>query len=151
MGGTDGARSLASSEIFDPVSGTVSAGPSLLQARAGHISATVMDHRVVVAGGTNGSTDLASAEFYSESSSQFLPLNASLTIPRQDAFAILIPGSGLVLIAGGEGGGQALSDTELFDPGIFTDDQLNEVFRQQIREWDSYFDFGLIGTHFALN
>lgn len=117
IGGSDGVNSLDSAEIYDPASGTVSPASSLLQARAGHITATLMDRRILVAGGANGKTELATAEIYSESTKQFSLLNAALTIPRQDAFAIVIPGNGLVLIGGGEGGGQALPDTELFDAG----------------------------------
>ena len=116
IGGTDGSRSLASTEIFDPLSNMVGSGPSLHESRAGHITATLIDGRVLVAGGTNGSLDLGSGEIYSESTNQFSPLSSTLTIPRQNAFAIAIPGTGLVLIGGGEANGQALPDTELFDP-----------------------------------
>ena len=116
IGGTDGANSLGSTEIFDPATSTVSSGSPLVEARAGHVTATLLDGRVLVAAGASGAIELASAEIYSEATNSFSPLNAALTIARQDAFATVIPGSGLVLIGGGTGGGQPLPDTELFDP-----------------------------------
>jgi hypothetical protein len=117
IGGADSSKCLASTEVFDPVAATVTLAAPMSQVRAGHATVTLMDRRMLVAGGTSCSDELASAEVYSESSGLFTRLDASLTIPRQNAFAILIPGSGLVLIGGGERGGQALADTELFDPG----------------------------------
>ena len=116
IGGTDGSASLASTEIFDPFYGTIAPGPSLAAARSSHFSVTLDDRRVLVAGGADANGELASGEIFSESAGTFSPLASFLTIPRQNAFATLIPGSGLVLIGGGENAGQAIPDTELFVP-----------------------------------
>ena len=61
---TDGVV-LQSAAIFDPETNTVAPLSTSLQARASNASATtLLDGRVLMAGGSNGAADLASAEIY---------------------------------------------------------------------------------------
>src|ERR1051326_704216 len=66
----DGGQSAASasSEIFDPVTGTSSDAGALSVARAGASATTLFDGRIAVIGGNDGSNDLASAEIYDPAS-----------------------------------------------------------------------------------
>src|SRR5688572_22861811 len=54
----------ATTEIVDPVAGTVKAGPALATARAGHSATTLGDGRVLLAGGWNAGGVLRSAELF---------------------------------------------------------------------------------------
>lgn len=54
-GGYDSGAFLKSTEVFDTVAETWSSGPDLADVRAGHISVTLQDGRILVAGGYFGS------------------------------------------------------------------------------------------------
>ncbi len=94
---------LGSSDIYDPNSGVVSPGPTLTTARSRHSATTQLDGRVVVIGGSNGSTDLASIEVFDPSvGGNFAPVSASLATPRSGHFAFLLPKNNEVLVGGGQ-------------------------------------------------
>jgi hypothetical protein len=96
----------------------VKTGP-LNTARSGHVAALLGNGKVLVAGGQNGSTTLASAELYDPSSGVWSttgPLNTG----RYQATATLLP-NGRVLIVGGTVSGTAgLTSAELYDPAAGT-------------------------------
>jgi hypothetical protein len=67
MGGItveDSAIPLASAELYDPTTGTFSPTGSMTAARNSATATLLSDGRVLIAGGNDGSADLASAELY---------------------------------------------------------------------------------------
>jgi len=130
VGGTtvaaDGStQTLASTEIFDPMAGIVTAGPSLITARSGHSATTALDGRVVVIGGTNpalaangAAAELASAEIFDPSATTpaFTQSASQLATARTGHLAFLLPNNANVLIVGGTAAGAQLSSVELYTP-----------------------------------
>ncbi|MGH6631373.1 MAG: Kelch repeat-containing protein, partial [Burkholderiales bacterium] len=114
IGGSDGAdpsSPLASSEIYDPADGSVSAGPSLSSPRSGLSVTRLLDGKVLIAGGSNGEAGLASTEIYNPADGSF-SAGAPLSAPRRGHSAILLPNNNSVLIAGGSSAGSDLSSAE---------------------------------------
>jgi hypothetical protein len=115
-GGTGAAGPLSSTEIFDPRDFSLVAGPRLSTPRAGHSAVRLDDGRVLVAGGFDGDKETDTAEMLAPPGDAWVALDAHLNTGRRDHLAILIPGNGGVLIAGGLKDGQPLGATELFLP-----------------------------------
>jgi hypothetical protein len=94
-------RSHASAELFDPVSGTLSATGPLNEARTGHTATLLQDGSVLVVAGYNiDSGVLTSTEIYDPHTGTF---RTSARIPgdgRKDHTATLLP-DGNVLVVGG--------------------------------------------------
>ena len=86
----NGTGPLASSDIYDPSTGSVSAGPAMSTARQGLSATTQLDGKVFVAGGNNGSVDLASTEVYDPAAGKFA-VSANLATARQGHQAFLLP------------------------------------------------------------
>ena len=116
MGVGQGAASIPVSltEIYDPVANTVTAGPSLNTARFAHTATTLVDNTILIAGGNNGSADLASIEIFDPAAGKMATASATLATPRSGQVALLLPNNGGVLIAGGTSAGTALASTELY-------------------------------------
>lgn len=113
--GTDPGAPVASVELFDPVTGAVSAGPAMSTARAAHTATRLPDGRVVVAGGgswqvftpgTPGAPDAWSSAHALERSRSS---HAAVLLPDYDG-----PGAHAVLVIGGAGNGGAT--IERLDP-----------------------------------
>lgn len=105
------------SDLFDPVTGLFTAGPSMSSPRAGHTATVLGDGRVLLVGGYpgEGRPALATAEVFDPATEQFQAVG-SLSVGRADHTASLMP-SGHVLISGGTTGtGEVLATTEIFDP-----------------------------------
>ena len=105
---------LNTTEIYDSTSGSLSAGPALNLARYAHSSTTLIDGTVLLAGGNNGSVDLASLEIFDPVANSMTTSSATLSTPRSGHVALLLPNNNHVLIAGGTSAGTALSSTELY-------------------------------------
>src|SRR5207247_5788470 len=101
VGGFDGSHILKSTEIFDPATKQVSSGPSLSTARMGHSATRLLNGDVLVAGGSDGSRDLASAELYSSSARTPEFAAANMLSPRSSHSAFLLPHNAAVLMVGG--------------------------------------------------
>jgi hypothetical protein len=119
-GGRDASLSaLASTELYDPASNSVSAGPSMAVARTFARAVLLPNGKVLIAGGVGpGNAILASTELYDPASNSFtIPNPATMNVPRYFETATLLP-NGKVLLAGGYGalGSNPLSSTELYDP-----------------------------------
>jgi hypothetical protein len=116
IGGTGESGVLASTEIFDPRDFSLIAGPKLSIARAGLSATRLDDGRILVAGGSDGSSELNTAELFAPGEASWATLPVRLNAARRDHLAILIPGNGGVLLAGGLQSGQPLAATEIFLP-----------------------------------
>ena len=115
---------VATTLLVDPVAGTVTEGPPMGTARAGHVAVALADGRVLIAGGVDaGSDQLRSAEIYDPVTGTFTE-TGRLTAARTTASGSLLP-DGRVLIVGVEQG-QTEDDVrigaEIYDPasGTFT-------------------------------
>jgi hypothetical protein len=107
---------LASSDIYDPNAGAVSAGPTLSVARSKHSATTQLDGKVVVIGGSNGSADLNSIEIFDPVAGNFSSASASLATPRSGHLVFLLPKNNEILVVGGQSAGADLASAELYVP-----------------------------------
>jgi hypothetical protein len=119
-GGRDASGTpLASTELYDPSTNSVAAGPFMVVARTYARATLLPNGKVLIAGGLgNSSTVLKSTELYNPATNTFLvPDPAVMKVARYFATAVLLP-NGKVLIAGGYGGvgDDTLSSTELYQP-----------------------------------
>jgi predicted secreted protein len=110
---------LTSTDLYDPTSGTWSAGPDMTTARIRHTATLLVDGRVLVAGGTGDAA--ATAELFDPTAGAWRA-TGSLTTPRWGHTATLLA-DGRVLVAGGfDADGNATATAELYQPanGMWT-------------------------------
>ena len=113
---------LQTAVLFDPETSGVFSVPGHLHTARVHASATTMlDGRVLVAGGSNGTTELASAEIYDRYSQSFSMAATQMSVGRQGHSAVLLPDNGGVLVAGGTSNGVAQAGVDVFLPAVFPD------------------------------
>jgi hypothetical protein len=125
-----GGSSLASCEVWNQTTHAVTATGALGQARAGHVTVTLTDSRIMaiggtlatVSGGVLSNTFLASCEIYSEGTGTWSSTGA-LATPRSGHSATRLQ-DGRILVVGGQSTqyGNGLTSCELFNPatGIWT-------------------------------
>jgi hypothetical protein len=123
-GGSGNSGPLSSTEIYDSTTNTFAAStPSMNDARISATATLLPNNKVLIAGGFNDTlagpgAALSSTEIYDPISNTFAASTPSMNIARDQATATLLP-NGKVLIAGGFGGSDPVSDdtssTEIYD------------------------------------
>jgi hypothetical protein len=114
------AASLASTEVYDPATGTFSPAGDMAVARGGHAATLLQDGRLLITGGyaaAGPSTTVASsAELYQPSTGVFASAG-KMTASREEHTATLLT-NGQVLIAGGATATEVMATAELYDPAM---------------------------------
>jgi hypothetical protein len=106
---------LNSSDIFDPSTNTISAGPDMNVGRTFATAVCRSDGKVLIFGGGNLSGFLNSSEIYDPVANSFA-VGPSLSAARDSIGATLLP-NGRVLAVGGYSGDQSgMTSTDLFSP-----------------------------------
>ena len=108
-------------EIFEPVSESWRATGPMKAARRGHTLTALPNGKVLVVGGTDGKTQLGTAELFDPATGLWTAVTSVLLVGRSGHTATLMD-NGSVLIAGGEHLSGAGTSTATFDPStlVFT-------------------------------
>jgi hypothetical protein len=101
-------------EVFDPRTNAVAAGPRMHHARAGHVTATLSDGSVLVAGGWGEHGALRSAELYEPAARRFVEVGELASV-RGGATATRLADGRVAVIGGGDDGRPAAA-IEIYDP-----------------------------------
>lgn len=115
--GCGGVEQAAVSDLFDPATGRIEAGPTLAVPRLSHTATLLNDGRVLVVGGYGGEGEppTASIEVFDPTTDAFTTMG-SLHRSRADHTASLLS-DGRVVVAGGRGiDGSALRSVEIVNP-----------------------------------
>src|SRR5205823_312717 len=119
-GSSDGTNALNTTDIYDPQAGSVTPGPAMSTPRAKATATTLLDGTILVIGGSNGTADLASAEFFDPAANNFNAAG-SLATARSKHSAFLLPNNNEVLVVGGQSAGAdpTLGETDLASAEIY--------------------------------
>jgi acetyl-CoA carboxylase carboxyltransferase component len=103
------------SELYDPVTGSFSPTGSMLSPRRDHTATLMANGKVLITGGWDGRSSMASAELYDPVTGSFSSIG-SMATARAGHTATLL-GSGTVLITGGyRAGNETYASAELYNP-----------------------------------
>ena len=111
-GGNGASGYLASAELYDPVTGTLTTTGGMTTARYGHTATLLNNGTVLIAAGYGASGYLANAELYDPVAGVFT-VAGSMTTARYGHTATMLK-NGNVLIAGGTSGSNYLASAELY-------------------------------------
>ena len=111
---------LASAEIFDPVSGTFTFTGNLTNARSNHTATRLANGTVLIVGGSNEGNDRATAELYNPVTGQFEAISNAMAVPRKHHAAALLSDGRVALIGGESGENIVRGSVEVFDPNTRT-------------------------------
>ena len=111
---------LATAELYTPATGSFSATGSMTAARRSQSATLLLDGRVLIAGGFDGSSALSSTELYDPSTGTFSAAGNMISA-RGGHDAILLD-NGTVLFVGGSAANLDAAPAEIYDPttGTFT-------------------------------
>src|SRR5262249_21329743 len=113
--GYSGSAVLPTAEILDVSANTWSFTTNkLTTGRSGHAAARQSDGKVLVAGGSDGSSPLKSAEVYDPASGLW-GSEGTMSVARENPTATLLL-SGKILVTGGTGTTGNLPSAEIYDP-----------------------------------
>ncbi len=105
----------AASESYDPDTGAFSTKATMTSARQSHTATALVNGKVLLAGGKNGDTILASAETYDIAQNTYAASAGVMSVERQRHTATLLP-SGKVLLAGGQSSAAVTDMADIYDP-----------------------------------
>ena len=120
--GTNPGTAVDSVEIFSPVTGLLTAGPTMNETRAGHTATLISDGRVVIIGGFTW-------QIFNSATNTFSPA-ISLAYSRLDHAAVRLPdhfgagSDGILIVAGAGSGGTRM---ELINPAAGTTIPMNSM------------------------
>ncbi|WP_437609466.1 kelch repeat-containing protein [Sorangium sp. So ce834] len=106
-------------ELYDPEAGAWTTKASMVTSRNEHTATLLSSGKVLVAGGSVGTSTLASVELYDPMTDTWTSA-ASMNDARERHAAVRLGSSGRVLVAGGMGFTHELRSAELYDPGTNT-------------------------------
>ena len=115
-GGGNLSHIFQTTEIYDPLTDSFSAGPSMILNRFGHTATTLLDGRILITGGLH-CTSSTLTELYDPATNSFTAGPKTVVI-RRNHFSALLP-DGSVLIGGG-GSPESRITTEIYDPATNT-------------------------------
>lgn len=114
-------------DIWDPATFEWTKKSFLVRARRAHTATLLPDGRVLVAGGTDGGkndgtdggTQLGTAEIYDPGADLWTELEAKLVTPRGLHTAALLPTGAVMLLGGLDASGSASREVEIFHEGLW--------------------------------
>jgi len=115
--GVGGGSILSTTEIYDPLTQSFKAGPSLPRPTFGHQSILLADGRVLIVGGTDGIQRFYECLVF-DPRNMSIKTAAFLTVARVSHRLVRLPGGSVLIIAGGSNG--ATLSVEAFDPATDT-------------------------------
>jgi len=146
----DPETSLASAELFDPATGTLSAAGAMTAARDGHTAVLLSNGTVLIAGGLDEKgVLLASAELYDPATAGFVRTH-DMTEVRRGHTATLLP-NGMILLTGGFGdptrwpvGYHTAASAELYDSASGTFTATGSMTTQRCRHTATLLQNGIV-------
>lgn len=106
---------LNTTEIYDPSTGAFRSAAPMAVARARHTSTSLLDGRVLVAGGCAEGGAIAFAEVYDEETGKWRRVG-EMTEPRCSHIAVPLVDGRVLMIGGGSGLLSHVASAEIFDP-----------------------------------
>src|SRR5262249_38171175 len=102
--------------VYDADADAVTAGPNMAAARAGHSATTLLDGKILLAGGAGSASELNTAEVYDPAMGTIGATANAMIAARQHHQAVLLPHNHQVRIGGGRAGanGDAVSTAEVY-------------------------------------